>query len=186
MLPNPYVILAVVAFFIISMGTEGILAYNRGKDDMKAAYTSQQLDIANKNLKLAQTQTAVAAAAGVQHDDHVTKVNVDTSAIARQMQGFLANLPHDQNSDPFVPVWFVRMHDRAAGRQVTADPYPGQSDSAPSDVRLSEAVAMLNTNYGKCEVNRKTIDDIIALKPVLPDPVAPPSQSFLNRINPFQ
>lgn len=180
---NPYVMLGTAGAWLLSLAVCGWLMYARGHDDMRNAFTEQALTTANRNLADSQKQQNRQAAIGASHDKNQTQINIDTSAIARTLNQLLAKLP--AGSDPFVPVWFVRMHDRAASRWTDADPYPGKSDGDPSDVRLSQALAMLTANYGKCETNRVQLRDTIDLKPVLPNEIVPPKKSLLDNINPF-
>ena len=181
-LMNPYVILGSVVAWLASLAVTGWLMYARGHDDMRNAYTEQALGNANATIKGMQGKQAKSDEAGEKHDQNITRINVDTSAIARALSDMLANLP--AGSDPLVPVWFVRMHDRAASRNLGADPYPGKSDGDASDVRLSQALAMLSGNYGKCELNSAQLSDLIAYLKADRAPEKRPS--FLDRINPFQ
>lgn len=166
-----------LASVLLAAGVSGWLFYQRGHDDMRNAVTEQALAATTAELKKTEAKVNRAAAAGADHDKRETQVIHDTRTILKTV-----TIPPD--SDPYVPVWFVRLHDRSASRWAGGDPYPGKSDGDPSDVRLSQAVAMLAANYESCEVNRGRLTDIIDLKPVMPaQPEAPP-RDFLDRINP--
>lgn len=176
---DPRVLLGLVVAFLISNSVTGGLLYFRGRDDMKAFYTTQELANANKALARTKGTQDRATQAAQDHNNHETQVIHDTRTILKTV-----TIPPD--SDPFVPVWFVRLHDRSASRWAGGDPYPGKSDGEPSDVRLSQAIAMLAANYEGCEVNRSRITDIIAIKPVMPAvPTVAPERGLLDRINPF-
>jgi len=175
MLPNPYVILGAVAFFLVSISGTYFLAYTSGKDDMQAHYTAQELARANAALKISQEQANRAADAGVQHDAQAQVVRNTTREIIRTV-----TIPPD--ADPYLPVGFVRLFDRSASRSISGDPYPGKSDGDPSDVRVSEAATLLARGWAdefyRC---RKQVEDTAALKPVLPSP-PPPERGFFERL----
>lgn len=175
---DPRVLLGLLVSSLLLVGVTFWFAYERGGDDVKAAFTAQALVQANKALADSQKAAARAAQAAQDHDNREAQVIHDTRTILKTV-----TIPPD--TDPFVPVWFVRLHDRAASRWAGGDPYPGKSDGDPSDVRLSQAVAMLATNYEGCEVNRSRLLDIEALHPVMPRQPAPVPQSMLDRLNPF-
>ena len=119
---------------------------------------------------------AAAAKAGEHHDQEVQTVHDTTREIIRTV-----TIP--AASDPYLPVGFVRLFDRAAGRSIGADPYPGKSDGDASDVRVSEAASLLVGNYDKCETNRVQLADLIAYLKSDREPAKRPD--FLDRINPF-
>lgn len=154
-MPNPWVILGVVLFFLASISGASLLAYSRGKDDMKAAYTTQELAGANKKIAAMEAEGREADKAGGQHDGKKTEVRNETRIIER-------TVTITPDSDPYMPVWFVRLFDRAAGRNIGSDPYPGKSDGERSDVRLSEVKSVLVRNFEACELNRVQLDDFSA------------------------
>jgi hypothetical protein len=177
-IPNPYVVLGTAAAWLLTLLTVGWLMYARGHDDMRNAYTEQQLTLANANLKGAGKNNKVAAVAGDQHEVRTTIIHEKTREIHDSIQ-----IPAD--SDPLLPVWFVRLLNRAASRDAAGDPYPGKSQGDPSDVRLSEAGRMLSDGWAdKYYACRQQVIDTIELKPVLPPP--PPDPSWLDGINPFR
>lgn len=184
MLPNPYIILGTAGAWLASIVLCGWLMYARGHDDMRNAFTEQQLTQANTNLRNSQHNQNISAKAGADHDRNTTQVNVDTSAIARALRDTLSKIP--AATDPVVAVWVIRMFDRAASRSVNADPYPGKSPGDPSDFKLSEVIAMLADNFGRCELNRVQLSDIIKLKPVLPAPPPEEKHGIFDKLNPFQ
>lgn len=176
-LPNPYVILGVVAFYIASVLGVGGLMYMRGRDDMKAAYTAQQLAQANTTIEGMKHKQAVSDTAGEVHDQHTNTVRETTREIVKTV-----TIPAD--ADPFLPVGFVRLFDRAASRNIGADPYPGKSDGDPSDVRVSEAGSLLaGTDFARCEENRVQLSDLIAYLKADRAPEKMPG--WLDNINPF-
>lgn len=151
--------------------------YMRGKDDMKAAYTEQELNQANAALVLAQKTNQAAKVAGDKHEEQKVVIREKTREIYRSV-----TIPPD--ADPVLPVWFVRLLNRASSRNTADDPYPGQPDSDPSTVRLSEAGRMLSDGWAdKYYVCRKQVEDIAKLNPVLPPP--PPDPSFFDKLSPF-
>jgi hypothetical protein len=173
----------IIAFPIAALVAVGLTAgawfggVGHGKFVERAAHTEQQLAQANRSLADSQKNQETADKAGAEHEQHVQIVRERTREIVRTV-----TIPPD--ADPFVPVWFVRLYDRLASRAVNADPYPGQSEGDPSDVRLSETrplLARASDEYFAC---RKQIEDIVALKPVLPPPAAP-ERGFLERLTPF-
>tara|TARA_R110000868_G_scaffold92457_1_gene256589 strand:- start:186 stop:722 length:537 start_codon:yes stop_codon:yes gene_type:complete len=174
---NPWVILSLVGFFLVSTVGTGALMYMRGKDDMKAVYTEQELGKANKALVAAHKNNAIGKKAGDDHEQQKVVIHEKTREIYRSV-----TIPPD--ADPLLPVWFVRLLNRASSRNTADDPYPGQPDSDPSTIRLSEAGRMLSDGWAdKYYVCRKQIEDIGKLNPVLPPP--PPSTSFFDKLNPF-
>lgn len=180
---NPWALLGAGAAWLVSMAVCGWLMYARGHDDMRNAYTEQQFATAQQTIKDMKTKQAKADQAGEKHDVNNVRVNVDTSAIGRSLQEALAKMP--VNSDPYMPVWFVRVFDRSASRDATADPYPGKSDYDASDIRLSQAGALLATNFGKCEANRVQLTDLIAYLKEDRAQLPQKTQSFLDHLNPF-
>lgn len=177
MLPNPYVILGTAGAWLLSLALCGWLMYARGHDDMRNAYTEQQLTQANRNLANAGKNNGIAHAADTNHQQEVQIIHDKGRDIYHSVI-----VPPD--ADPLLPVWFVRLFDRFASRSITGDPYPGQSDSAASDVRLSEARTMLGRwadDYYTC---RQQVIDTGKLNPVLP---APPEdkRNIFDKLNPF-
>lgn len=163
---------------IVIFGAGCFLSYKRGADDTKNAMTIQQLASANENLKKAGQNNAIAHSADVSHNAGVQVVHDTTHEIIRTV-----TLP--AASDPFLPVGFVRLWDRAASRNIAADPYPGKSDGEPSDVRVSEAQSMLVTDWAdKYYTCKRQVDDTRQLNPVLPTPPEE-RKDFFTRINPF-
>ena len=174
---NPWVILSLVGFFLVATIGAGTLAYMRGRDDMKAVYTEQELQQANRALVQAQKTNEAAKAAGDKHEEQKVVIHEKTREIYRSV-----TVPPD--ADPLLPVWFVRLLNRASSRNTADDPYPGQPDSDTSTIRLSEAGRMLSDGWAdKYYVCRKQIEDIGKLNAVLPPP--PPSPSFFDKLNPF-
>jgi hypothetical protein len=176
-IPNPYVILGTAGAWLASLLLCGWLMYARGHDDMRNAYTEQQLTQANRNLANAGKNNSIAHKADEQHQQGVQVVHDTTREIVRTV-----TIPPD--ADPLLPVWFVRLFDRFASRSITGDPYPGKSDGEPSDVRLSEARTMLGKwadDYYTC---REQVIDTGKLNPVLP---APPEdkRNIFDKLNPF-
>lgn len=144
---------------------------------MRNAFTEQQLTIANANLKASQQNQDRAAKAGEAHEINVQTVHDTTREIVRTV-----TIPPDR--DPYLPVGFVRLFDRSASRSINGDPYPGKSDGDPSDVRVSEAAALLSRESGwadKYYACRQQVADIIALNPVLPTS-RPNKPSLIDRI----
>lgn len=176
---NPWVILGVVGVFILSIGGASWLAYDRGRDDMKAAYTEQQLAKANAQIRETVTNTGIQHKADTDHQVGVQVVHDTTREIIHTV-----TLP--AAADPFLPVGFVRLFDRAASRDAAADPYPGKSDAEPSDVRVSQAASLLVGDWAdKYYICKKQVDDTRSLNPVLPQPPAEIHKSFWERISPF-
>lgn len=177
---NPWVIIGMIVFFLVSIGGTGYLAYERGNDDAIAAVTTQQLAKANQALKDVAANTAIAHKADETHTAGVQVVHDTTHEILRTV-----TLPPD--ADPYLPVGFVRLFDRAASRDPTADPYPGKSDGEPSDVRVSQAQTLLVTDWAdKYYTCKRQVDDTRDLNPVLPQPVpVPATKTLLDRLNPF-
>jgi hypothetical protein len=182
MIPNPWIILGFVGFLLLSVGGASWLAYDRGRDDMRNAQTETALASTKQALTNSQKRQGDGATAAKEHDDHEQAI-LDAFRHIRTGPAAVVIRP---DTDPFVPVWFVRMHDRAASGYPSGDPYPGKSDADASDIRLSQALAMLVTNYEGCQVNRSRLLDVIHLEPVLPAlPPATEKPSLLERINPF-
>lgn len=174
---NPWVILSLVGLFLLSNATTGTLLYIRGKDDQIAYQTKIELGKANKALADAQKNNDIGKKAGDDHEQQKVVIREKTREIYRSV-----TIPPD--ADPLLPVWFVRLLNRASSRNTADDPYPGQPDSDPSTIRLSEAGRMLSDGWAdKYYVCRKQIEDIGKLNPILPPP--PPSTSFFDKLNPF-
>lgn len=177
MIPNPYVILGGLVGWLASLALCGWLMYNRGHDDMRNSYTEQQLTQANRNLVDAGKNNKIADDAGQKHE---TEVKI----IHDKGQDIIHSIIVPPDADPLVPVWFVRLFDRFASRDVTADAYPGKSDSEPSDVRMSEVRIVLRgwaDSYYTC---KKQVDDTRELNPVLPPPPQE-KKSLIDQLNPF-
>ncbi len=185
MIPNPWVILGVAGTWLVSLALCSWLFYARGVDDNENAHTKMTLVATAKALTDSKTRQNDGAQAAQEHDEHEDEIQ-RLYALLRSRPGAV---PIPPATDPFVPVWFVRMHDRAASGDAGGDPYPGKSDANPSDVRLSQALAMLISNYEGCQINRSRLADIIALKPVLPAVAPPPAPThnpdLFHRLNPF-
>lgn len=174
---NPWVILGIVGLFLLSNASTGTLLYIRGKDDQIAYQNTIELKKANKALADGEKNNRIAHEAGVTHEREVQIIREKGRDIIRTVQ-----VPPD--ADPFMPVWFVRLWDRFASRSLTADAYPGKSDSDPSDVRLSEARTMLGKwadDYYTC---RQQVIDTGKLNPVLPPPPEK-KVSLFEKLNPF-
>lgn len=185
MMFNPYVILGTAGAWLASIILCGWLMYARGHDDMRNAQTETALASTKQALSNSQKRQGDGATAAKEHDDHEQAI-LDAFRHIRTGPSAVVIRP---DTDPFVPVWFVRMHDRAASGYPGGDPYPGKSDADPSEIRLSQALAMLVTNYEGCQVNRSRLLDVIHLEPVLPalpPPTEAPKRAFLDRINPFE
>lgn len=155
MLPNPWVILGALVFFLVSIGGASFFAYERGRDDDKAAYTAQQLNNANANIADMKRRDAESAKAGESHDAQIQTVHDTTREIIRTV-----TIP--AGADPFLPVGFVRLFDRSASRSIGADSYPGKSDGSASNVRVSQAATLLVSNFDKCEQNRAQLANLIS------------------------
>lgn len=181
---NQYAIIGMAAFYLLSIGGASFLSYERGHDDMRNAQTEQKLADTSAELTRTKARQKDGTTAAKEHDSHEDEI--------RRLYGLLRSGPGavhiSPDSDPLVPVWAVRMHDRAASGWISGDPYPGKSDSDASDVRLSQVLAMCTANYERHEINRSRLTDIIRLEPVLP--ALPPATeeakpSFLSNLNPF-
>jgi hypothetical protein len=182
MIPNPWIILGFVGFLLLSVGGASWLAYDRGRDDMRNAQTEQALATTKKALTDSTKRQGDGQQAAKEHDDHEQAI-LDAFRHIRTGPAAVVIRP---DTDPFVPVWAVRLFDRSASGNPSGDPYPGKSDADPSDVKLSEAIAMLSINFEGCQVNRSRLIDIIHLEPILPAlPPATEKPSLLERINPF-
>ncbi len=176
MLANPYVILGALCAWLLSTAATGWLMYNRGSDDQRNAQTVQQLAQANANIESMKRKDAAAALAGEKHDEHIHTVQNTTREIVRTV-----TIP--PAADPFLPVGFVRLFDRAASRQLGADPYPGKSDGDPSDVKVSEAAGLLADNFGEAEACRVQLTDLISY--LKADRTPAPNPSLFEHLNPF-
>lgn len=180
MLPNPWVIIGIAGAWILSLVVCGFLLYARGHDDMRNAYTEQQLAQANANLKATQANQNKSAQAGKDHQANVQIIHDRAATIVKTVQ-----IPADK--DPYLPVGFVRLWDRSASQRIDADPYPGKSDGDPSDIRVSEAATLLSRQdgwadrYYQC---RKQVIDTVNLNPVLPPPVEE-HKGLIEQLNPF-
>lgn len=172
---NPYVIIGALCAWLLSTAATGWLFYHRGHDDMRNAYTEQQLNMANANLKVAGKNNKLADDAGKKFED--AKPQIVQRIVERTRE---IRIPPD--ADPLMPIWFVRMWDRVASGSSAADPYPGLDAGAASDVRLSEVRTVLERWAGKYETCQLQIDSIRQLKPVLPPPIEEPKPSLFERI----
>lgn len=177
MIPIPLIAfpIALLAALLFGGGT-GFWGYEHGIAIQEARQTKTELAQANANIADMKHKDEVAAKAGEQHDAQIQTVHDTTREIVRTV-----TIP--AASDPFLPVGFVRMFDRAASRQLGADPYPGKSDGDASDVRVSEAANLLAANFGECEANRVQLSDLIAYIKSDRAPEAKPS--WLDNLNPF-
>lgn len=174
-MPNPYVIIGAIVGWLASIALTGWLMYTRGHDDMRNAYTEQQLVAANANLKAAAKNNKLADDAGKKFED--AKPQIVQRIVERTRE---IRIPSD--ADPLMPVWFVRMWDRVASGSSAADPYPGLDAGAASDVRLSEVRTVLERWAGKYETCQLQIDSIRQLRPVLPPPKEESTPSLFERI----
>lgn len=172
-LTNPWVILSLLAILAVCcVGT-----YVRGKDDMAAWYTKQELAQAKLDLKNGQKNTGIADAASDKFEQQKPQIVERVRERTREII-----IPPD--ADPFVPVWFVRMSHRLSRDEPLVDPYPGESDAALSRTRLSGTRQMLTGWAEKYETCRRAVDAVRELKPVLPPPPVE-EKSFLEKLNPF-
>lgn len=178
MIPNPWVILGAGVAWLASLALCGWLFYARGHDDMRNAYTEARAAQLEKDLSDHKKNDLIADKAGKKFEDAKPKIITQVQYRDRNI-----NIPPD--SDPFVPVWFVRMFNDIASVEPPSDSYPGQPDSAPSRTRLSGTRAVLKAWAIKYETCRAQIDGIRELNAVLPSPAPPEKPSFLDRINPF-
>jgi hypothetical protein len=174
MIPIPLIAfpIALLATLLLSGGT-AFWGYEHGIAIQEARQTKTELNQANANIADMKAKDAAAAKAGEAHDTHVQTVHDTTREIVRTV-----TIP--AASDPYLPVGFVRMFDRAASRQLGADPYPGKSDGDASDVRVSEAGNLLAQNFGECEANRIQLADLIEY--LRKDRVPESKPSFLERM----
>lgn len=177
-MPNPWVILGAVLFWLVTVGGVGYLTYERGKDDQISYQAKADLKQARQDLADHKKNDAIANTAGKKFEDAKPK-------IINQVQYRDRNIVIPADSDPFVPVWFVRMFDDIASVEPPADAYPGQPDSAPSRTRLSGTRVVLKAWAVKYETCRGQIDAIRELNPVLPIPPSADQPSLLERLNPF-
>lgn len=102
-LPNPWVILGLVGFFLVSLAGTGTLAYMRGRDDVKAAQTKQELQQTKGLLDgFVRTADGINAAAlefgGISHD-----LSTNIGVISRDFHNAARNnpLPVDCKPDAF-------------------------------------------------------------------------------------
>lgn len=171
---NPYAILGVVGFFLVSVGGAWWLGDNHGTFVERAAQTQANLDQARRDLADHKKNDLIADKAGKDFEDAKPK-------IVTQVQFRDRNIVIPPDADPFVPVWFVRMFNDIASVEPPADAYPGQSDSAPSRTRLSGTRAVLKAWAIKYETCRAQVDGTRELNAVLPIPPAE-KQSLLERM----
>lgn len=178
MIPNPWIILGAVLFLLAAVSGAYWLGDNHGTFVERAAQTAANLAQAKKDLADHQKNDQIADKAGREFEDAKPQ-------IIKEVHDRVQTIRIPPDADPFLPVWFVRMFDRLASEDPTADPYPGQSDSAPSGVRLSGTRPVLTKWVEKYETCRRQVDGTYELKPVLP---APPVQEegFFGRNNPFR
>lgn len=177
MIPVPLIAfpIALLAMLLVGGGT-GFWGYEHGVAIQEARQTKSELAQANANIADMKRKETEAAKAGEQHDAQIKTVHDTTREIVRTV-----TIP--AAADPYLPVGFVRMFDRAASRQLGADPYPGKSDGDASDVRVSEAANLLAADFGECEANRVQLADLIDYLKADRAPEKRPD--FLDRINPF-
>lgn len=156
MIPVPLIAfpIALLAALLLGGGA-GFWGYEHGIAIQEARQTKTELAQANANIADMKRKDEAAAKAGESHDANVRVVRDTTREIVRTV-----TIP--AAADPYLPVGFVRLFDRAASRQLGADPYPGKSDGDASDVRVSEAANLLASNFGECETNRTQLADLIA------------------------
>lgn len=174
-LTNPYVIGGIALIWAGSL----FASYHHGKFVRQAEYTDAELDKANWRLEQVGKQNQKADQAGKEHEAAKTIIHNTTREIYRSVP---------VGRDSVVPVWFVRLLDRSASRDIAADPYPGKSADDPSDVTLSEASRLLTGPGGWVDLYytcRQQVSDTGQLKPVLPAPIEE-KRGFLHRLNPFE
>lgn len=177
MIPIPLIAFPIAMLAVLLMGGGATFwGYETGISVQEARQTKTELDQANDNIEAMKADNIKAAKAGEQHDANVQTVHDTTREIIRTV-----TIP--AASDPYLPVGFVRMFDRAASRDKRADPYPGKSDGDPSDVRVSEAGNLLTSNFGDCEANRVQLSDLIDY--VRSDRAPEKKPTWLERNNPF-
>ena len=100
-----------------------------------------------------------------------TKFEEQKPQIIREVHERTRTITIPPDADPLVPVWFVRMFDRLASKDPSADAYPGEPDGSASRIRLSGTKPVLENWVEKYETCRAQVDAIRELKPVLPQPV---------------
>lgn len=164
MIPIPLIAFPIALLVALLMsGGAGFYGYEHGQAIQEARDTKAALTEARQDLADHKANDKIADDAGKKFED--VKPQIVTQV---QYRDHDIVIPPD--SDPFVPVWFVRMFDDIASVQPPADPYPGQPDGSPSGVRLSETRPVLKGWATKYETCRKAIDGIRELNPVLPTP----------------
>lgn len=174
MIPIPLIAfpIALLATLLLSGGT-AFWGYEHGIAIQEARQTKAELSQANANIADMKRKDAVAAKAGEVHDEHMQTVHDTTREIIRTV-----TIP--AASDPYLPVGFVRLFDRAASRQFGADPYPGKSDGDASDVKVSEAGNLLAENFGEADACRVQLTDLIDY--LKKDRARAAKPSFLERL----
>lgn len=177
MSPTQIKIAIVLLAFIAYSGIGGWMLYTRGKDDQKNWQTQQDLLQAQRDLKEAQDLTKKANQAGKDFEDAKPQ-------IATQVRWRTNTIVVPPDADPLLPIWFVRMFDRLASEDPSADPYPGEPAGGSSRTRLSGARPVLESWVTKYETCRTAIKQIRELEPVLPLPPQD-ERGFLNKLNPF-
>lgn len=150
--------------------------YYHGKFVAGAEQTEANLVQARKDFKVTLDLAKRANDAGQKFEEQKPLI---TERILERTKTIV--IPAD--ADPFVPVWFVRMFNDLASIESPDDPYPGQSDGAPSRTRLSGTRPVLTAWVAKYETCRSQIDAIRELNPVLPLPKAEPG--LFDKLNPF-
>lgn len=158
---------------VIAVGVSGWLFYKRGHDDMRNAYTEAQVVVLKKDLNDAKKNGKIA-------DDAGKKFENAKPQIVREVRDRTNTIIIPPDADPFLPVWTVRMFDRLASGDRTADTYPGEPDGAPSRTRLSGIKPVLEAWVEKYEVCRAQVDGTRELNPVLPRP--PREPNFFDRL----
>lgn len=167
--------IALVAMLVVTGGVS-TWTYYHGKFVAGAEQTEANLIQARKDFKVTLDLAKKANDAGQKFEEQKPLI---TERILERTKTIV--IPAD--ADPFVPVWFVRMFDRLASGDASADTYSGEPAGAPSRTRLSGTKPVLEKWVAKYEACQLQVDSIRELNPMLPLPKAEPG--FFDKVNPF-
>jgi hypothetical protein len=147
---NPYVIIAALSVWIGS--TVGAFFYGEHVESLAQAKTVLTHEVKQQNKTIATQKKSgdLNTDIGKHVDEEQQKPQIVYRDVYHEIQ---VRLPAD--ADSFVTCGFVRLHDHAAsGNSDTSSICAGKPDHTPSDVKLSEVVAMFNDNYNNvCKAN---------------------------------
>jgi hypothetical protein len=157
MLPNPYVIIAMLVGFALAVAGsfyEGTHYEHLKQEAAVSAKKDEVIDVMAKS-EVINSAASTAQALAVQKIDGLTQT------LIMEVPKYVTVKYTEKCGN--LPLGFVRLHDAAAsGLPPVPDP-AGQSNDAASSVDLARAGSVVATNYGNARANAEQLANLQAL-----------------------